>query len=252
MLSVITITFNNFSDLLLTVNSIPKLQGIESVIINGGNCLQTAEFLKHYAGTCVSEKDKGISDAFNKGFERASGEYVTFLNSGDVLIGPSYYKEAQEILSSRLDIDFVYADISFLDQFAGEIHNKSIRKLPYMPYLHPTLILRRSVMQKIGNFDLDFKIAMDLDFAYRLVNSGSQGYYLQSAVVKMDGLGVSSTNYFRHYTEVLRVIVKNRDFSFQSAYYLLKHLITLSVKVFLIKIGGKSFIGWYRKKRYGS
>ena len=80
MISIITVTYNNFDDLHRTLNSLEKIDGIEKVVVNGGDCAKTKEYLSDFDGIAISEPDKGISDAFNKGVSHANGENVMFLN----------------------------------------------------------------------------------------------------------------------------------------------------------------------------
>ena len=67
MISVITVTYNNYNDLHRTLASLEKVVGIESVVVNGGECEKTKKLLSNFDGIAISEPDKGISDAFNKG-----------------------------------------------------------------------------------------------------------------------------------------------------------------------------------------
>ena len=90
MLSIITVTYNNFDDLYRTLNSLNEVEGIEKVVVNGGECHKTKEYLSAFDGIAISEPDKGISDAFNKGVSHANGENVMFLNSGDILLSTDY------------------------------------------------------------------------------------------------------------------------------------------------------------------
>jgi GT2 family glycosyltransferase len=249
-LSVITITFNNFDELKASLNSLEDL-GVESVIVNGGNCQKTITYLAQGSHKSLTEKDHGISDAFNKGFRLSNGEYITFLNSGDVLLDKTYYSEAVEFLDTHPDFDFVYADIQFIDQFAGPIRICSGNRFPAMPFLHPTLIVRRKKMEEVGLFNLDYKIAMDLDFAYRLVKSGAKGHYIPRMVVEMDGQGVSSKQFTKAYREVFRVAMANKDFSFRSCTFFLVRGIALLGKIVLLKTGMAKSVTWYRQKRYG-
>ena len=71
MISVITVTYNNYNDLLRTLHSLKNVDDIESVVVNGGDCNKTKKLLSNYDGIAISEPDKGISDAFNKGVTRA-------------------------------------------------------------------------------------------------------------------------------------------------------------------------------------
>ena len=90
MISVITVTYNNFDDLHRTLHSLEQVDGIESIVVNGGDCEKTKEYLSNFNGIEISEPDKGISDAFNKGVTLATGDNIMFLNSGDVLLSPEY------------------------------------------------------------------------------------------------------------------------------------------------------------------
>ena len=65
MISVITVTYNNFDDLYRTLDSLEEVEGIEKVVVNGGMCAKTKEYLSDFDGISISEPDKGISEAFN-------------------------------------------------------------------------------------------------------------------------------------------------------------------------------------------
>lgn len=250
MLSVITITFNNYNELVETLSSVPQSEVIQSVVINGGTCTKTVGYLKSQKHLSFTEKDNGISDAFNKGFKRSTGEFVTYLNSGDKLIDQSYYFEAIKFFSKNEDVDFIYADLKYLDSFGGPLHIKSNRPLPAMPFLHPTLIVRRKVFKKIGLFNESFKISMDLDFAYRLIKFGAKGHYMPKMVVEMDGSGISSVHSIRNYLENLKVILKNKDYSLAAFKFLIRNGFLLLVKKILIQLGGRRLLSEYRKKRF--
>ena len=86
MISVITVTYNNYDDLHRTLHSLKNADGIESVVVNGGNCDKTKKLLNNYEGIAISEPDKGISDAFNRGIKATTGEFVAVLNSDDFWI----------------------------------------------------------------------------------------------------------------------------------------------------------------------
>ena len=185
MLSIITLTYNNFDELNETLASLPKNDLIESIVVNGGNSADTFEFLKNYNDKVINEKDEGIADAFNKGIKASSGDAIMFLNSGDVLIDPSYPTEAFKLLNENKDIYFVHSNILFLDLLGAELFMKP----PFcnlgrgLPYLHPTMIVRKSVFDEIGLFNTDYKIAMDFDFVVRLVKKGYKGFYKEGKAV---------------------------------------------------------------------
>ena len=121
MISIITVTYNNFNDLHRTLDSLEEINGIEKVVVNGGRCAKTKEYLSDFDGIAISEPDKGISDAFNKGVSRASGDNVMFLNSGDVLLSHDYLQEAEKIIKFNPEISFVHSDLVFEDRISGDI-----------------------------------------------------------------------------------------------------------------------------------
>lgn len=250
MISVVTITFNNYSELMDTVESLKDQSEIQHVVINGGKSEETLKFLKNYSGKSLSEKDFGISDAFNKGLRESDGDAVVYLNSGDKLIDPHYYREAASLLEKDPTIDFVHAEIHFLDTIAGKLLLKPGDKLPSMPFLHPTLIVRKSIFEKIGGFDLNWRSGMDLDFVYRLLKNGSRGHYISRPVVEMDGRGISSAKPFLGFWEKVAIVRKNRDFRPYTLITLLKTFLKLSLRVFLSKMGLENVISSYRKKKY--
>ena len=166
MISVITVTYNNYDDLHRTLHSLKNADGIESVVVNGGDCNKTKKLLNNYDGISISEPDKGISDAFNKGVTQSSGENVMFLNSGDVLLSPEYLKEAENIIDFNQEISFVHSDLLYDDRIGGDIRLTALQPFFFstpplgrgMPYHHQSMVVRKKVFDKTGLFNLHYKI----------------------------------------------------------------------------------------------
>ena len=219
VLSIITITFNNFSELKGTLDSIPKLEFIESVVVNGGDCPQTKEFLKSYKGKSISEKDSGIADAFNKGIKLASGDLLMFLNSGDVLIDPNYLTNARNQFLTNKKIDFVHSNLILKDASRTDLFMRP----PFsnlgrgMPYLHPTMIIRKIIFDSVGMFNLNYKIAMDFDFIVRLKKKKLREYYVKEGFpIAMDGNGKSITKEGKAIRECFTILKENKELSIQN------------------------------------
>ena len=193
MITVVTITFNNFEELISTYQTIPKCSEIDHLVINGGSCKRTLNFLNSEKVHHISENDKGISDAFNKGVKFAKGEYIIFINSGDILTTPDYLFNSMQIFKDNQEIDFIYSSILFQHQRLGEYVYSPSEVLGEMPFPHPSLVVKKKLFEETGLFSLDYLIAMDFDFAYRLKKLHKKGhFYSGGPVVKMDGSGVSS------------------------------------------------------------
>lgn len=221
MISVITITYNNFEELQKTVNSIGTENNIESVIINGGNCERTIEFLSSYAGIIINEKDSGIADAFNKGLRNSSGSYVMFLNSGDELIDKNYLKRAADFLDENKIYSFVHSNLLFVDESGEEYHLHPPMKNTGrgMPYLHPTMIVRKNVFDNLGTFNTSLKIAMDFDIIVRMEKAGLKGFYFKDYFpVRMEGSGRSVKEESEALTECYRILKEHNYLNLKNRY----------------------------------
>jgi glycosyltransferase len=253
MLSIITLTYNNFDDLKETLASLPKDDLIESIVVNGGNDSHTYEFLKTYKGKVINEKDEGIADAFNKGIRISSGDAIMFLNSGDVLTDPAYPSEAYSILKKNKDIHFVHSNILFLDSLGAELFMKPSFCNPGrgLPYLHPTMIVRKSVFDEIGMFNTDYKIAMDFDFVVRLTKKGYKGFYKEgNAVVKMEGTGKSANEEWAAIKECYASLKQNDFLTIKNFVGLSERVTLFLLRKLLVNIGAGSFLKSLKKLKY--
>ena len=267
ILSIISITFNNFEELLNTVESVKGLDECEHIIINGGICPQTSEFLQGYLGKTVSEPDLGISDAFNKGIRYSQGEAVIMLNSGDILIDRTYPKKAIKILNEHPEIDFIHADLIFEDALIGPYIMRPLRTQNNfhpnigrgMPYRHQSMVVRKSIYDKVGLFNLNY-ICCDYDWVCRweLMRKKSSGiaYYLQGdPVIKMDGAGISSVQEGKIIYEAIQIIGKrSKDCSFLvnivSYYGLLMRVVLFYSRTLLERYGSEKFLIKLKRKKY--
>tara|TARA_B100001013_G_scaffold248470_1_gene154117 strand:+ start:162 stop:1001 length:840 start_codon:yes stop_codon:yes gene_type:complete len=257
-LSIITITLNNFEELLRTVESVRDLNGCEHIIINGGECPQTLEFLQGYYGKSVSEPDQGISDAFNKGIRLSSGDAIIMLNSGDILLDRTYPARASQILDQDPQIDFVHADLIFEDTLIGSYIMRPLRTKNIlspnigrgMPYRHQSMVVRKEVYGRVGFFNLNY-ICSDFDWISRwelgLKKSYGKAYYSQgNPVIIMDGGGISSTQERKIILEAIQIIKqRNRNVGFlekmKSDVALFKRLVLFYCR-FLLKTMGFMYI----------
>jgi len=254
LLSIITITLNNFEELLRTVESVRDLELCEHIIINGGNCLKTLAFLKNFSGRSISEPDQGISDAFNKGILLSTGDAIIMLNSGDTLLDRTYPARASQILDLDPQIDFVHADLIFEDRLIGPYIMRPLRTKNVlspnigrgMPYRHQSMVVRKEVYDRVGFFNLNY-ICSDFDWISRwelgLKKSCGKAYYSQGdPVIIMDGGGISSTQERKIILEAIQIIKqRNRNVGFlekmKSDVALFKRLVLFYCR-FLLKTMG--------------
>lgn len=257
MISIVSITFNNYEELVETLSSIENVTDVQSVVVNGGKCEKTKTFLSTHKGISVSEKDRGISDAFNKGIALSTGTAVMFLNSGDILLDKDYIEWANNIFEKQPNIDYTYSDIIYNDADLGHTlvsaQNSEERSIARgMPYPHQSLIVRRSIFEKVGNFDESFRLAMDFDLVLRMKKNNTIGLYYNKPTVLMDGNGVSSKNDLKAIKETYNAIVKNE---LETVSVLFRIFISIQIcyfKMFLRFFGLKSILKFIKLKRHQS
>lgn len=253
MITIITLTYNNYDQLLETLSSVPKDNTVESIVVNGGQCIKTFNYLKNHKGIVINEKDDGISDAFNKGILASSGKYLMVLNSGDVLLKKDYLLKAEKILERDSSISFVHSNILFEERFAGSLvmypKMKNIGR--GMPYFHQTMVIRRSVFDVVGLFKKKYKISMDYDLAIRMEKLGMKGLYLaDSPVIKMDGKGVSNTRELKTLLEAVDSLWENEHLNFSIIFNLLIRIARFILRKISVHVGAKGLYIKLMKLKY--
>ena len=261
MISVITVTYNNYENLCSTLHSLKEVSGIERVVVNGGDCEKTEELLKNFNGKTISEPDKGISDAFNKGVTLATGDKIMFLNSGDKLLSVEYLKEAEKFIDLNPETSFVHSDSLFEDRNCGIIYMEPLKsaffkKVPLgrgMPYNHLTMVIRKSVFEKIGLFKIHYKITMDFEWVCRLQKNFLFGYYLGGKpVVMMDGNGVSSTTEQLVMWESLKALKENRLLNPKNIAGIIERSVLYLGRICLENFGMTLVLVWLKRKKHNS
>lgn len=253
MISIITITYNDFPGLKRTLSSIPSYDFIESVVINGGSDISTLEYLSSYNGKVVNEKDEGIADAFNKGILNSSGDAIMFLNSGDELIESGYLKDSEELLIKNTAINFIHSNLIIIDSIGTELYMKPPQCNPGrgLPYLHPTMVTRKAIFDHIGLFNTEYRIAMDFDFIVRLEKAGYKGYYIDDkAVVKMEGTGRSVEQEYDAIKECYESLKQNNFLDLKNSIGILVRAVLFFLRKFMLKIGLGSLLRTLKKLKH--
>lgn len=250
-LSIITVTFNNFEELTATENSISQLKNFEKVVVNGGSCARTREFLeKRNDFISVTEKDEGIADAFNKGIRLSTQKYVTFLNSGDLCISDDYFIQAVAYLETHPDVDYVHAKILFKDRVHGDliIGSESRSYKMGMFVNHPGLVMRKSLYDELGYFSKSYRLAMDYEWLLRTIKKNKRRYFIPTVAVEMDGNGMSSTNDELSYQECRRALKENGLYDLESKLLFFVRRFKLIAK----RVLPMTIVHAYKRFRFGS
>lgn len=203
--SIITATYNSaktISDTLQSLNT-QSYQDIEYIIVDGASKDNTLDVIKQQCSrvtTVISEPDKGIYDALNKGIQAATGDIVGFLHSDDLFAYPDAVKDIVSTFAHS-DCDATYADLEYVSKHdtnnvirlwkSGQYKRDKL-KTGWMPP-HPTFYMKRDLYNKFGLFDLSFKIAADYDSLLRyLWTNKVKMAYLPKIVIKMRVGGASN------------------------------------------------------------
>lgn len=206
-ISVITAVYNSEATIGEAIRSVASQswEDIEHIIIEGcskDNSLQVIESENHTRMRLISEPDKGIYDALNKGIRASSGDVVGFLHSDDYFP----HKDVLSRIAKAFEdpaVEAVFGDLDYIDKIdtnrvirhwsTGPFNRRKL-KFGWMP-AHPTLYMRRSVYERIGGYDDSFSISADYEFILRYFSqSESVTVYIPDVLYKMRVGGVSNRN----------------------------------------------------------
>jgi glycosyltransferase involved in cell wall biosynthesis len=179
LVSIITPSFNQADYLEETIKSVLEQDypRIEYIVMDGGSTDGSVDIIKKHQDKIqfwVSEQDKGQTDAINKGFNRATGDILAWLNSDDTY-NPKAVGEAVKFLMDNPDVAMVYADCNFIDERGNVIGKFASRQTDYQKlrrgYVHipqQTMFFRAKYWKEVGPLDPSFYFAMDYDLWVRI------------------------------------------------------------------------------------
>jgi len=238
-ITIITATFNSIKHIADVLDCMKQqtYQNIEYVIIDGGSTDGTLEYLKkdNQVFKLVSEPDKGIYDALNKGIRMATGDIIGFLHSDDMLSSPhsiqniiTAFSDSKSLSLNNISnktkqeqVDVLYGDLIYVSKDNPSKIIRYWRSFQFRTILlnwgwmpaHPAVFMRREVYEKHGLFDLQFKISADYDLMLRIFKDKSLNFvYLPEVITKMRIGGVSNRsvkNMIQKSKEDYRAICKN-------------------------------------------
>lgn len=265
--SVITPTYNSQKTILDTVRSVltQTHQDIEHIIVDNESTDRTIELIKNeYAGADSSRlkilrgKDRGISDAFNKGVKQSTGEIICILNSDD------FFSSSQSIALvgqafQDPSVDIVHGNIYFEDPEQGSNLRKPLQCpiTEAMPFNHPAFFARQSVYRQVGPFKLDYRYAMDFEWTARLYDRNSnlkyKAHYLDGRPLStMRGGGASHKNELLSIDEVERALKENGLWNAQAQKAVSARRRRIRLKGPLLKLRLGVFVKIWRAWKWGS
>ncbi|PJJ79444.1 glycosyltransferase family 2 protein [Mucilaginibacter auburnensis] len=202
-ISLITVTRNAESTIQRCIESVlfQDYANVEYIIIDGNSTDGTAQIIRKHINDIarfVSEPDKGIYDAMNKGIKIATGDVVGILNADDFFASPQVLSNVAQAFAKN-EIDALYGDLNYLKPDGGVVRRwvsgayKAWRfNWGWMPP-HPTFYCKRLFFNKLGLYDLDFGTAADYELMLRFMFKNKlQVHYLNSLMVNMQTGGASN------------------------------------------------------------
>lgn len=216
-LSVVTVCYNAAEDLEQTIESVlnQTYKDFEYIIIDGNSNDGTYNILENTQKRClqegikitiISEPDKGVYDAMNKAIKIASGNWINYINAGDI-----YYSNTclEDFFNKPIsdNIGYCYGDCIEIYKW-GELQlskNKQIKKNHVMPFSHQAAFVRVALMKK-NLFNIQYKIVADYDLFYRLKQQGIQSEFRPIIICKFDAIhGLSANNPLQLNLERLKI-----------------------------------------------
>jgi len=203
-ISIITVCLNSEDTIRESIESLLPQDhlDIEYIVIDGNSSDNTLKILEEYKDkidVLVSEPDKGLYDALNKGIKLASGDIIGILHSDDIFAKENVLSEVSSLMAST-SADVCFSDLVIENSKTGKViryysskyFKRILLRTGWMPP-HPATFIRKSIFERFGYYSLDYKIASDLDFFLRIFNSKTTSWcYLEDITVRMKSGGASN------------------------------------------------------------
>ena len=216
--SIITVVFNNVLTLKDAIDSVLSQthKNIEYIVIDGGSVDGTLELILSYEdklAIILSEPDKGIYDAMNKGLKLASGDIIGILNSDDIYQDNRVIEDVVSEFIQDSQLDILYGDLVYVKQSNTAEVVRIWKSLTYYDKYfedgnvppHPTVFLRSNVYKTVGYFNLKLRLAADYEFLLRVFKLNEfKSKYINRLLVRMR-LGGATNKNFRN------IIVGNKE-----------------------------------------
>ncbi len=249
-ISIITVCYNSQEHLEECIQSVVNqtYTNKEYIIIDGGSTDGTLTIINKYKDKIdyfVSEPDRGISDAFNKGIKVATGDLIEILNSDDFMM-PDVLQRVADEYEEGMDLIRGYCIIwNEKLNTKRELHPTNRFSVPPFGAIicHESSFISKERYRKVGEYNIDYKYVMDLDLFVRMYKDKSlRSKIIDVCVITFRTGGASSSSAFLLEKERKRLVIENGGTLFSALSYIVYHRVK-----YVIKITINSLRGWIRK-----
>jgi len=257
-ISIITITYNSQQYVREAVQSVISqgYDNLEYIIIDGGSQDQTLTILDQYRTSIdllISEPDKGISDAFNKGIARCTGDVIGIVNSDDYLL-PGALQAIADAYEEDVDI-YRSNDIIWNVQTGNKFREIPSLTFPLMPLnlnvAHQGTFVSATCYSRYGVYDLSLRFCMDRDFLLRCYRRGAKFKYVNyDTAVYRWAEGATTQSMFSKRTDYIRLITNNGGNLFQAYLYFI-YMLLRDVAKRILNLFGSDVKRLFRYKAAG-
>ncbi|OSO89825.1 hypothetical protein B7O87_11850 [Cylindrospermopsis raciborskii CENA303] len=266
--SIVTPGFNSAASIAACVESVlhQSFNDYEHIIIDNLSTDDTVKIIrslyqqhgKEAKLRVISEADCGISDAFNKGLAKASGEYILILNSDDALYNENILELVNHFAAGESYL-VIHGDMYFTDhKFGSNIRAPLLCRVEVaMPYNHPGMFIHRDVYQQFGCYDTRYKVAMDYEFILRLDTRMPDftkriGYLNWVPLTRSSAGGMSWRNEQRGIDEVVMALKEFKRYNLYARYYYCARTVRTTIKGVLRSVGLTSLVKLWRRWKWGN
>lgn len=221
-ISIITVTYNAEATLERTLQSVAQQThpDVEHLIIDGASTDRTLEIARQYPHAIVfSEPDKGLYDAMNKGLQRATGDYLCFLNAGDKLHSKETLAHIVASISDGSPIGVLYGDTNIVDAQGQFIRNRRLtppKHLTWRSFKEGMLVCHQAfyINRQIAlPYDTNYRFSADFDWCIRCMKEGEKrgmkNLYIHEPVADYLAEGMTTANHQASLKERFKIMAKH-------------------------------------------
>ena len=217
-ITIITVCVNAEKTIKDTIESVLKqsYKDFEYIIVDGKSSDDTLKIISKYDDKrirLISEKDKGLYDAMNKGIKLATGEIIGTINSDDILASEDIFQTIIDNFDENTDV--IYANIKYYNEDFSKVKRDFIsgtKENDYFCPAHPSMYVRKEIYERIGTYNTSYKIASDFDFMVRCNLNNVRYKYIDKYFVYMRYGGKSNgfVGYLENYKECFEILRQNK------------------------------------------